>query len=336
MIKVAINGFGRIGRMVLRSIYENKFNNKIKVVAINNKASADISAFLLQKDTVHGDFKLKVKNKKDTLFISKDKIALSSKLEPKECPWKKHKIDIVFECSGKFNTKLQASGHIKAGAKKVIVSAPCKNADKTVVFGINHKKITNKDKVISVASCTTNCLAPVVSVINENFGIEKGYMTTVHAYTSDQRLLDNSHKDLRRARSAPNSIVPTSTGAAKSLRMIIPEIANKIDGISLRVPVPNVSLVQFNFLTKNIVTEKKINNSFIKASNTNLKNIMGVEAMPLVSSDFNHDTRSSIIDLSLTKVLGGRYGTVYSWYDNEWGFANRMNDLAIFMKKTLR
>ena len=256
MIKVAINGFGRIGRMVLRSIYENKFNNKIKVVAINNKASADISAFLLQKDTVHGDFKLKVKNKKDTLFINKDKIALSNKLEPKECPWKKHKIDIVFECSGKFNTKLQASGHIKAGAKKVIVSAPCKNADKTVVFGINHKKITNKDKVISVASCTTNCLAPVVSVINENFGIEKGYMTTVHAYTSDQRLLDNSHKDLRRARSAPNSIVPTSTGAAKSLRMIIPEIANKIDGISLRVPVPNVSLVQFNFLTKNIVTEK--------------------------------------------------------------------------------
>ena len=336
MIKVAINGFGRIGRMVLRSIYENKFNNKIKVVAINNKASADISAFLLQKDTVHGDFKLKVKNNRDALFINKDKIALSSNLEPKECPWKKHKIDIVFECSGKFNTKLQASGHIKAGAKKVIVSAPCKNADKTVVFGINHKKITNKDKVISVASCTTNCLAPVVSVINENFGIEKGYMTTVHAYTSDQRLLDNSHKDLRRARSAPNSIVPTSTGAAKSLRMIIPEIANKIDGISLRVPVPNVSLVQFNFLTKNIVTEKKINNSFIKASNTNLKNIMGVEAMPLVSSDFNHDTRSSIIDLSLTKVLGGRYGTVFSWYDNEWGFANRMNDLAIFMKKTLR
>ena len=336
MIKVAINGFGRIGRMVLRSIYENKFNKKIKVVAINNKASADVSAFLLQKDSVHGDFNLKVKNNRDTLFINKDKIALSSKLEPKECPWKKHKIDIVFECSGRFNTKSQASGHIKAGAKKVIVSAPCKNADKTVVFGINHKKITKKDKVVSVASCTTNCLAPVVSVLNENFGIEKGYMTTVHAYTSDQRLLDNSHKDLRRARSAPNSIVPTSTGAAKSLRMIIPEIGNKIDGISLRVPVPNVSLVQLNFITKKIITEKILNNSFIKASNSNLKNIMGVETMPLVSSDFNHDTRSSIIDLSLTKVLGSRYGTVFSWYDNEWGFANRMNELAIFMKKTLK
>ena len=290
----------------------------------------------MQKDSVHGDFNLKVKNNRDTLFINKDKISLSSKLEPKECPWKKHKIDIVFECSGKFNTKSLASGHIKAGAKKVIVSAPCKNADKTVVFGINHKKITKKDKVVSVASCTTNCLAPVVSVLNENFGIEKGYMTTVHAYTSDQRLLDNSHKDLRRARSAPNSIVPTSTGAAKSLRMIIPEIGNKIDGISLRVPVPNVSLVQLNFLTKKIVTEKTVNNSFIKASNKNLKNIMGVEAMPLVSSDFNHDTRSSIIDLSLTKVLGSRYGTVFSWYDNEWGFANRMNELAIFMKKTLK
>ena len=334
MLRIAINGFGRIGRMVLRALYENNYKG-LKVVSINNRANTEISAFLLERDTVHGKFKQTIKYTKDELIIGKDKIQCYHEDDPINCPWEDDNIDIVFECTGKFNNKDEAYKHIEAGAKKVIVSAPCKDADQTVVYGVNHKNVTKKDNIISVASCTTNCLAPLAFAIHKNFKIEKGYMTTIHSYTTDQRLLDNSHKDLRRARSAPNAIVPTSTGAAKSLKMIIPELSNKIDGISIRVPTPNVSLVQLSFNSKKRLSKEIINGSLIKASETYLKKILGVENMPLVSSDFNHDPRSSIVDLNLTKVIDDNFGTVFAWYDNEWGFSNRMIDMSLALKNKI-
>jgi|TARA_A100001011_G_scaffold390680_1_gene474622 glyceraldehyde 3-phosphate dehydrogenase len=334
VLRVAINGFGRIGRMVLRAIYENQYKG-LKVVAINNRAKPETSAFLLERDTIHGKFNFNIKYTKDEIIIGKDKIQCYHENDPINCPWDEEKIDIVLECTGKFNSKEDSYKHIEAGAKKVIVSAPCKEADQTVVYGVNEKNISKKDKVISVASCTTNCLAPLAHVIHKNFKIEKGYMTTIHSYTTDQRLLDNSHKDLRRARSAPNAMVPTSTGAAKSLKLIIPELAGKIDGLSVRVPTPNVSLVQLSFNSKKKMNEKLINDALIKASKSYLKNVLGVETMPLVSSDFNHDSRSSIVDAGLTKVISSNFATVFSWYDNEWGFSNRMIDVALTLKNKL-
>ena len=334
MLRVAINGFGRIGRMVLRAIYENQYKG-LKVVAINNRAKPETSAFLLERDTIHGKFNFNIKYTKDEIIVGKDKIQCYHESDPINCPWDEEKIDIVFECTGKFNSKEDSYKHIEAGAKKVIVSAPCKEADQTVVYGVNEKNITKKDKVISVASCTTNCLAPLAHVIHKNFKIEKGYMTTIHSYTTDQRLLDNSHKDLRRARSAPNAMVPTSTGAAKSLKLIIPELAGKIDGLSVRVPTPNVSLVQLSFNSKKKMNEKLINDALTKASKSYLKNVLGVETKPLVSSDFNHDSRSSIVDAGLTKVISDNFATVFSWYDNEWGFSNRMIDVALTLKNKL-
>ena len=334
MLRVAINGFGRIGRMVLRAIYENQYKG-LKVVAINNRAKPETSAFLLERDTIHGKFNFNIKYTKDEIIVGKDKIQCYHESDPINCPWDEEKIDIVFECTGKFNSKEDSYKHIEAGAKKVIVSAPCKEADQTVVYGVNEKNISKKDKVISVASCTTNCLAPLAHVIHKNFKIEKGYMTTIHSYTTDQRLLDNSHKDLRRARSAPNAMVPTSTGAAKSLKLIIPELAGKIDGLSVRVPTPNVSLVQLSFNSKKKMNEKLINDALTKASKSYLKNVLGVETKPLVSSDFNHDSRSSIVDAGLTKVISSNFATVFSWYDNEWGFSNRMIDVALTLKNKL-
>ena len=334
MLRIAINGFGRIGRMVLRALYENNYKG-LKVVAINNRASTETSAFLLERDTVHGKFNHDIKYTKDEIIIGKDKIQCYHENDPINCPWDDDNIDIVLECTGKFNSKDESYKHIEAGAKKVIVSAPCKDADQTVVYGVNHKNISKQDLIISVASCTTNCLAPLAFAIHKNFKIEKGYMTTIHSYTTDQRLLDNSHKDLRRARSAPNAMVPTSTGAAKSLKMIIPELANKIDGISIRVPTPNVSLVQLSFNSKKKLTKENINNSLLKASKTYLKKVLGVEQKPLVSSDFNHDPRSSIIDTGLTKVIGNNFGTVFAWYDNEWGFSNRMIDISLALKNKI-
>ena len=334
MLRVAINGFGRIGRMVLRAIYENQYKG-LKVVAINNRAKPETSAFLLERDTIHGKFNFNIKYTKDEIIVGKDKIQCYHESDPINCPWDEEKIDIVFECTGKFNSKEDSYKHIEAGAKKVIVSAPCKEADQTVVYGVNEKNISKKDEVISVASCTTNCLAPLAHVIHKNFKIEKGYMTTIHSYTTDQRLLDNSHKDLRRARSAPNAMVPTSTGAAKSLKLIIPELEGKIDGLSVRVPTPNVSLVQLSFNSKKKMNEKLINDALTKASKTYLKNVLGVETMPLVSSDFNHDSRSSIVDAGLTKVISDNFATVFSWYDNEWGFSNRMIDVALTLKNKL-
>ena len=246
--------------------------------------------------------------------------------------WKKYKVNVVLECTGKFNTKEKSAQHINSGAKKVVVSSPCKGAT-NIVFGVNEKSLKSSDQVISAASCTTNCLATVAHVLNENFGIERGFMTTIHSYTTDQRLLDNSHKDLRRARSAPNSMIPTTTGATKLLGDIIPSLKNKIEGISIRVPTPNVSLVEFVFSSSKNLTAEKINNSFLKASKSKLKNILDTSSEPLVSSDFNHNPHSAIVDLVLTKVVENKMAKVSAWYDNEWGFASRMCDLANYFGK---
>ena len=331
-IKIGINGLGRIGRMIIRSLIENK-NKKIEIKHINNRSNSETSSLLLKYDSVHGKFKTNINYKEKNLIINKKKISFSQKTELSKINWKKHGVDIVLECTGKFNSKEKCIQHIKNGAKKVIVSAPCKGADKTIVYGVNHKSINKDDLIISASSCTTNCLAPLASVINKEFEIEKGFMTTIHSYTADQRLLDNSHKDPRRARAAGQSIVPTSTGASKALGEIIPELQGKIEGIAMRVPTPNVSLVDFIFNSRNKLSVKKINESFIKASNKELKNVLDTTNEKLVSVDFNHNSNSAIVDLSLTSVVGDNMGKVSAWYDNEWGFASRMNDLVEYIHK---
>jgi len=330
-LKVGINGFGRIGRMVLRSIIENN-RKDLEIVAINNKGSNEVSSFLLKHDTIHGELKTKINHSNKSIEINEKKIDMVHETEISRIDWKKYKVDVVLECTGKFNTKEQSAQHIKSGAKKVIVSAPCKNVI-NIIFGVNEKSLKTSDQVISAASCTTNCLAPVAKVLNENFGVERGFMTTIHSYTSDQRLLDNSHKDLRRSRSASNSIIPTTTGATKSLGDIIPELKGKVEGISIRVPTPNVSLVEFVFSSLKYLTVDEINNSFLKASRSKLKNILDTNNEPLVSSDFNHNSHSAIVDLSLTKVVANKMAKVSAWYDNEWGFASRMCDLANYFGK---
>ncbi len=328
-VKIGINGFGRIGRMVLRSIIESN-RKDIEVVAINNKGNPEVSSFLLKHDTIHGKLKAQINYSSHSIEINSKKIAIINEKEISKIDWKKHKVDIVLECTGKFNTKEKSGEHINSGAKKVLVSAPCKNTS-SIIFGVNHKNLKSTDKIISAASCTTNCIAPIAKVLNDNFGIERGFMTTIHSYTSDQRLLDNSHKDLRRARSAPNSLVPTSTGATKSLGDVIPELKGKVEGISIRVPTPNVSLVEFVFSSSQNLSAEKINNSFSKASKSELKNILDTNNEQLVSSDFNHNPHSAIIDMSLTKVTDGKMAKVSAWYDNEWGYANRMCDLAVYL-----
>ena len=331
-IKIGINGLGRIGRMIIRSLIENK-NKNIEIKHINNRSNSETSSLLLKYDSVHGKFKTNINYKEKNLIINKNKISFSQKTELSKINWKKHGVDIVLECTGKFNSKEKCIQHIKNGAKKVIVSAPCKGADKTIVYGVNHKSINKDDLIISASSCTTNCLAPLALVINKEFEIEKGFMTTIHSYTADQRLLDNSHKDPRRARAAGQSIVPTSTGASKALGEIIPELKGKIEGIAMRVPTPNVSLVDFIFNSRNKLSVKKINDSFIKASNKELKNVLDTTNEKLVSVDFNHNSNSAIVDLSLTSVVGDNMGKVSAWYDNEWGFASRMNDLVEYIHK---
>ena len=330
-LKVGINGFGRIGRMVLRSIIETN-RKDLEIVAINNRGSNEVSSFLLKHDTIHGELKARINHSDKSIEINGKKIDMIHETEISKIDWKKYKVDVVLECTGKFNTKEKSAQHIKSGAKKVVVSAPCKGAI-NVVFGVNEKSLKSSDQVISAASCTTNCLAPVVKVLNENFGVERGFMTTIHSYTPDQRLLDNSHKDLRRSRSAPNSIIPTTTGATKSLGDVIPELKGKVEGISIRVPTPNVSLVEFVFSSSKNLTAEEINNSFLKASKSKLKNILDTNNEPLVSSDFNHNSHSAIVDLSLTKVVANKMAKVSAWYDNEWGFASRMCDLANYFGK---
>ena len=332
-IKIGINGMGRIGRMVLRSIIENK-NKKIEIKHINNRTGPEACSTLIKYDSIHGRLNSEIKFDDNLLIIDNKKITFSQETKLEEINWKKFNVDYVFECTGKFNSKEELLPHINSGAKKVIVSAPCKNADKTIVFGVNESKIKNEDEIISAASCTTNCLAPVAYILNEKFKIEKGFMTTIHAYTSDQRILDNSHKDPRRARSASQSIVPTSTGASKAIGEIIPSLKGKLEGVAMRVPTPNVSLIELIFCTKKDLTIEKINNSFQEYINKQKNSILDITYEKLVSIDFNHNPASSIIDGSLTSVVGNNMGKISAWYDNEWGFSNRMCDIAEYIHES--
>mgnify|MGYP001483659614 CR=1 FL=1 len=331
-IRVGINGMGRIGRMVVRSIIENN-NKNITIKHINNRSSSEVTCSLLKYDSIHGKFGANLSFNENHLIINKNKITFSQMSNLEDINWKKYGVDYVFECTGKFNEKEKLLPHLKNGAKKVIVSAPCKNADKTIVYGVNEKMITKNDKIISAASCTTNCLAPVVKILNNSYQIEKGFMTTIHSFTTDQRLLDNSHKDPRRARSASQSIVPTSTGASKSIGEIIPSLKGKFEGVAMRVPTPNVSLIELVFCTKKDISIEKINKIFLEASKKSLKGVLDVSNEKLVSIDFNHNSHSAIIDTSLTSTIGKNMGKISAWYDNEWGFSNRMCDLAKYIHK---
>tara|TARA_A100001015_G_scaffold282538_1_gene346916 strand:+ start:1520 stop:2521 length:1002 start_codon:yes stop_codon:yes gene_type:complete len=329
-IKVGINGMGRIGRMIVRSIIENN-NKNIEIKHINNRTNSEACSTLLKYDSIHGKFKADINFDDNHLIINKNKISFSQETDLKKINWKEFDVDYVFECTGKFNSKDKLEAHLDNGAKKVLVSAPCKNADKTIVFGVNEKELKKDDKIISAASCTTNCLATVVHVLNENFEVEKGFMTTIHAYTSDQRILDNSHKDPRRARSASQSIVPTSTGASKAIGEIIPSLKGKLEGIAMRVPTPNVSLVELVFCTRKDLSIEKINSAFKNFSKK--RKVLEITQEKLVSIDFNHNPASSIVDASLTNVVGRNMGKISAWYDNEWGFSNRMCDIAEYLHK---
>ena len=331
-IKVGINGLGRIGRMVVRAIIESN-NKNIEIKHINNRSDSETSCLLLKHDSIHGKLNADIKFEKNSLIINKRKISFSQESNIEDIKWEKYNVDYVFECTGKFNSKEKLLAHLKNGAKKVIVSAPCKKTDKTIVYGVNEKTLKKNDNIISAASCTTNCLAPVVNVLNNSFEIEKGFMTTIHSFTTDQRILDNSHKDPRRARSASQSIIPTSTGASKAIGEIIPSLKGKLQGVAMRVPTPNVSLVELVFCTKKEITKEKINTSFIKASKGALKGVLYITEEKLVSIDFNHNPFSAIVDSSLTCVIGKNMGKISAWYDNEWGFSNRMCDLAEYIHK---
>ena len=328
-IKIGINGMGRIGRMILRSIIEG--NKNIEIKHINNRTNSEVCSNLLKYDSIHGKFKANISFDEKNLIVNKNKISFNQETDLNKINWKKYDVDYVFECTGKFNSNEKLQPHLNNGAKKVIVSAPCKDADKTIVFGVNETELKAGDRIISAASCTTNCLAPVAHVLNENFGIEKGFMTTIHAFTSDQRILDNSHKDPRRARSASQSIVPTSTGASKAIGEIIPSLKGKLEGIAMRVPTPNVSLVELVFCSKKDLSIEKINSAFEDFSKKN--KIIEVTKEKLVSIDFNHNPASSIIDASLTNVVSKNMGKISAWYDNEWGFSNRMCDIAEYLHK---
>ena len=328
-IKIGINGMGRIGRMIIRSIIEN--NKNVEIKHINNRTTSEACSSLLKYDSIHGKFNAEIDFDEKHLIINKNKITFSQETNLENINWKKYGVDYVFECTGKFNSRDKLLPHLTNGAKKVIVSAPCKNADKTIVYGVNELELKKNDKIISAASCTTNCLAPVAHVLNENFEIEKGFMTTIHAFTSDQRILDNSHKDPRRARSASQSIVPTSTGASKAIGEIIPSLKGKLEGVAMRVPTPNVSLVELVFCTKKDLSIEKINSAFQNFSKKN--KVLEVTNEKLVSVDFNHNPASSIVDASLTNVVGKNMGKISAWYDNEWGFSNRMCDIAEYLHK---
>ena len=331
-LKVGINGMGRIGRMVIRAIIESQ-NKNIEIKHINNRSNAESSCTLIKYDSVHGKFNAELEFDEKHLIINKNKITFSQHSNIEDINWKSYGVDYVFECTGKFNSKEKLLAHLKNGAKKVIVSAPCKDADKTIVFGVNENILTNDDQIISAASCTTNCLAPVANVLNNDFEIEKGFMTTIHAFTSDQRILDNSHKDPRRARSASQSIVPTSTGASKAIGEIIPALKGKLEGVAMRVPTPNVSLIELVFCTKKEINKEIINTAFANAVKKQTKKVLEATSEKLVSIDFNHNSASAIVDLTLTNVVGKNMGTISAWYDNEWGFSNRMCDIAEYLHK---
>ena len=331
-VKISINGFGRIGRLVLRSIMESG-RNDVTVVGINDLATSEANAHLLRFDSVHGRFDGDVKVSGNKLIVNGHEILMTQVKDPAQLPWKDLGVDVAMECTGIFTSKEGASKHLTAGARKVLISAPGTDEDLTVVYGVNHDKLTAAHTVVSNASCTTNCLAPVAFAINKAIGIKNGFMTTIHSYTGDQPTLDTMHKDLHRARAAAINMIPTSTGAAKAVGKVLPELKGKLDGVSIRVPTPNVSVVDFKFNAARPTTVEEVNKAIIDAANGPLKGILGYYTEPLVSSDFNHDPRSSIFALNETKVIDGTLVRVMSWYDNEWGFSNRMSDTATVMAK---
>ena len=333
-VRVAINGFGRIGRNVLRAIAEAG-RRDIDVVALNDLAPAETNAHLLRFDSIHGRFHGEVKVEGDTIDCGLGPIKVTTIRTPAELPWKALGIDIALECTGLFASKEKAKAHLDAGAKRVLISAPADNADLTVVYGVNHDRLTREHLVVSNASCTTNCLAPLAKVMNDAVGIEKGFMTTVHAYTNDQPSHDQFHKDLYRARAAALSMIPSSTGAAKAVGLVLPELDGKLDGVSIRVPVPNVSVVDLKFVASRRTTKEEINGAVRRAAEQQLKGILGYTDRPNVSIDFNHDARSSIFHMDQTKVVDGTLVRVMAWYDNEWGFSNRMADTAVAMGKLI-
>ena len=333
-LRVAINGFGRIGRNVLRAIAESG-RKDIEVVGINDLGPVETNAHLLRYDSVHGRFPGEVAVKGDIMSVGNSAIKVTAIKDPSALPWKDLGVDIALECTGLFTAKDKASAHLDAGAKRVLVSAPGDGSDLTVVYGVNHDKLTKDHKVVSNASCTTNCLAPVAKVLNDAIGIERGFMTTIHAYTGDQPTLDTMHKDLYRARAAALSMIPTSTGAAKAVGLVLPELNGKLDGVAIRVPTPNVSVVDFKFVAKKPTSKDEVNGAIKRAAEQQLKGILGFTNDPNVSIDFNHDPHSSVFHMDQTKVMDGTLVRVMSWYDNEWGFSNRMADTAVAMAKTL-
>ncbi|WP_022710820.1 type I glyceraldehyde-3-phosphate dehydrogenase [Pseudochrobactrum sp. AO18b] len=333
-VRVAINGFGRIGRNVLRAIIESG-RTDIEVVAINDLGPVETNAHLLRYDSVHGRFPAEVTVKGDTINVGRGAMKVHAVRNPAELPWAAEGVDIALECTGIFATRDKAAAHLEAGAKRVIVSAPADNADLTVVYGVNHDKLSKDHLVISNASCTTNCLAPVAQVLNDAIGIEKGFMTTIHSYTGDQPTLDTMHKDLYRARAAALSMIPTSTGAAKAVGLVLPELKGKLDGVAIRVPTPNVSVVDLTFEAKRSTTVEEINNAIREAANGRLKGILGFTDEPLVSIDFNHNPHSSVFHMDQTKVMEGTMVRILTWYDNEWGFSNRMSDTAVALGKLI-
>ena len=330
--RIAINGFGRIGRLVLRALEESA-RKDLKVIAINDLGSSESNAHLFEYDSNHGRFGKKISYTKNAFLIGNKQIKVFSERDPIKLPWEKLDIDVLLECTGIFTKREDAQKHLTAGAKKVLISAPASGEDLTVVFGVNHKKLKKNMRVISNASCTTNCLAPVANVLNNSIGINYGYMTTIHAYTGDQNVQDTLHSDLRRSRSAAQSMIPTSTGAAKAVGLVLPELKGKLDGTAIRVPTANVSLIDFKFLAKKNTSVDEINKLIKKESNSKLKGILDINDKPLVSCDFNHNSASSIFDLTQTQVMEKRFCRVLSWYDNEWGFSNRMLDTAATMGK---
>lgn len=333
-VRVAINGFGRIGRLVLRALVESK-RTDVEVVAINDLGSPEANAHLLKFDSVHGVLPEDVSVEGDFMLVGDKKIRVTAERNPADLPWKEMDIDICFECTGIFSAKEKAVVHLEAGAKRVLVSAPSAGADLTVVYGVNHEKLSADHLVVSNASCTTNCLAPVASVLNEKFGIDHGYMTTIHSYTGDQRTVDTLHGDLRRARAAAMSMIPTTTGAAKAVGLVLPELAGRLDGSAIRVPTPNVSLVDLTAVMKKSVTVEEVNGAIKEAAEGKLKGVLGYNEAPLVSIDFNHNANSSTFDASATTVMEGTTLRILSWYDNEWGFSNRMLDTAVAMGKLI-
>ena len=330
--KVAINGFGRIGRLVLRALVETG-RNDLQIVAINSPGASDVMAHLLAYDTSHGKFDGTITQEGDMMDFGHGQIPLFHERDPAKLPWGALDVDIVLECSGHFNDRDKAAAHLRAGAKRVLISAPANNADLTVVYGVNDKQLTAEHQIISNASCTTNCLAPMAKVLHESVGIEAGFMTTIHAYTGDQNILDNSHKDLRRARAGARSLVPTSTGAASAVGLVLPELAGRLNGSAVRVPTENVSLVDLTFTASRKTTREEINAALTAAAQGPLEGVLGINELPLVSIDFNHNPHSSVADLTQTDVLDGQFVRVVSWYDNEWGFSCRMLDTAAVMAK---